>query len=369
MNWQKAGKWRKYYAANVWLLQRLRQSLIPLPNRLFYSLNPINMKVSLLKCWMTGAIVASSSLLANAQCVNEQAKLDELQKLYQARFVDLEAQSKELEKLIPDSTGDTGFKTDGVNISGDITFKKQRYSFDVPEVTMRNKEMSMTVPQFTMKTKSFSLPYSKSEWKVTEVGFGIKTKTLVITNGTKKYSFKFPEVKMAVSKIVTKIPEIKMQRKDVILSIPEFKFQNPIPQEGPSDSLEKKAQVINQVADNINENGKKLETEQKEKIRPLIVGLFNCIETQLTAQIAKSQSEFSEANKELTASINTIVSNKMDPSKVVAEDGTQSDLLQVKADLEKNFYTTMDSLNAALRELRDQRDKILAELNTPAGNS
>lgn len=297
-----------------------------------------------------------------AQCKEEQQTLDNLQKEYNVLFVDLEKQTEDLKKALPDTTGMPSVP--GHHISFDVKFKTQKISFDLIEVTMKNKTMSLILPQVTMKTKSFSIPTSKTEWKVTNIGFGIKTKTLVVTNGTKKVSFKLPETKMSRTEIVTKIPEFTKKRKDISFDIPEFKMKSPIPEDEKFNELQKKSEAIAQQADTLNKAGTKLEKEQKVKSKIAITNLFSCIDNELKIQKIQTEKSFEQSLNQINTAIQEVKSYDLNPAQVKSDDGTVTNLYQVKEDLQKANDETIKNIDTAIKDLNEQLQKIIIELDS-----
>lgn len=299
---------------------------------------------------------------SQAQCKEEQKAVDDLQKEYSVLFVDLEKQSEELKKVLPD-TNDMP-SPDGHHASFEIiNMRRRNISFDLIDVTMRNKVMSFHVPQVTMKTKSFSIPTSKTEWKVTNVGLGIKTKTLVITNGSRKVSFKLPETKMERTEIITKIPEFTKKRKDISLNVPEIKMKSPIPEDEKFNDLQKKSEVIAQRADTLSKEGARLEKDQKEKSKVAINNLFSCIEKELNMQKISANKLFEESILQLNTAISEVQSHGLDPYNVKSEDGTTTNLHSIKDELSKAHQETTANIDNAIKEINEQLVKIMNELN------
>lgn len=299
---------------------------------------------------------------AFAQCKEQQQILENLQKEYGVLFVDLEKQSEELKKALPDSTDIPSVA--GHHISFDVKFKNQRFSFDIIELSMREKKISLSLPQITMKTKSFSIPTSKTEWKVTNIGFGIKTKTLVVTNGMKKVTFKLPETKMGRTEIITKIPEFTKKRKDISFDIPEFKMKSPIPNDEKFNELHKKSEVIEKQAEALNNAGAQLEKEQKEKAKVAIINLFSCIDNELKIQKIQTDKSFEESLTQINTAINEVKSHELDPSKVKSDDGTVTNLYQIKDELEKTHKETIQNIDNTINELNAQLENIIKELDS-----
>lgn len=297
-----------------------------------------------------------------AQCKEEQQALDNLQKEYNVLFVDLEKQTEDLKKALPDTTDMPSVP--GHHVSFDIKFKTQKISFDLIEVTMKNKKMSLNLPQVTMKTKSFSIPTSKTEWRVTNIGFGIKTKTLVVTNGTKRVSFKLPETKMKRTEMVTKIPEFTKKRKEISFDIPEFKMKSPIPEDEKINELQKKSEVIAQQADTLNKAGTKLEKEQKEKAKIAITNLFSCIENELKIQKIQTEKSFEQSLNQINAAIQEVKSHDLNPAQVKSDDGTVTNLHQVKEDFQKSNDEIIKNIDIAVKDLNEQLQKIISELDS-----
>lgn len=321
------------------------------------------MKKCNLKCVLILCIVLLSKVQLSAQCKEEQSALDALQKEYEVLFVDLEKQTEELKKVIPEEPESPSTGIDYIGF--DVKFKPQKFSYDLIHVTMRNKSLSLNLPQCSMKRKSFSVPTSKAEWKVKKLCCGIKTKTLVITNGTKQVYFNSPELKMARTEITTKIPEFTKKRQDISLNIPEFKLKSPIPDENKKyDDLEKKSEAVAQQADALSKSGASLEKEQKEKSKVLIINLFTCINNELEKQKIETVKTFDITFNDINNTISQLQANGLDPASVKNDDGSITNLFQVKSDLEKSYKETLDGLNTAIAESKAESEKILVELNT-----
>lgn len=292
-----------------------------------------------------------------SQCKEEQEALDKLQKEFGVYFVDLEKQAEKLKRSIPDT--DSGGTH---HVTFEVTFRPHRITFDLVEVTMRNRELSMDVPQVTMKTKSFSVPYSTIKWVVEELCCGIKTKVPQATVGMKRSSFKLPEIKMARTSIVTKIPEFTSRRKEIIFDIPEFTLESPIPTDEDIRRSQEAAAEIATAADTLNAAGLRLEKEQKEKSRVLLVNLYNCIDAELANQKVQIDQEFKRTYAEIVSAINEVRNHGMNPEAVKSDDGTTINLLKVKDDLAAANEASNKSIDQERANIQEELKEILEEL-------
>jgi hypothetical protein len=148
--------------------------------------------------------------------------------------------------------------TDNPRLRFDFDVNWDMKSFDVPGVTVgtREQEWVYKVPQVTMRPRDISFDFLASrlvdrkvgqypeetcEWRVTEIGLGIKTKTLACTTTwhdiitkvpefyteTKTFRTDVPEIAMRNTRTVISMPALTITRERVMLRIPEFRVRWP----------------------------------------------------------------------------------------------------------------------------------------------
>lgn len=263
-----------------------------------------------------------------------QARLDEIQRRYEPRLRELQADGEALERSLDEpSSVEAVFRADV-----DITWKDREIILDVPQVTVKDQVIGIDVPEVTSRNRRivFDVPTLRMErWCIAKNP--LTGKCMYISR---------PETRMERREIVTKIPKVAMRRRDVILGIPEVtmkptRFVVKLPQvtvrnmRAEAKKVEEAAQALEARAEQI---GREMETE--------INAAVTSFEAELFAGAGPRRREveraFEEALQSVDAAIKDVQASGVDPIKVPA-DGGDVNLRKIYAEIvEKQKQATTE---------------------------
>ncbi|NHN24549.1 hypothetical protein FIA58_002575 [Flavobacterium jejuense] len=237
----------------------------------------------------------------------------------------------------------------------EIGKNQQRVVLKLPEITMENREIIFDVPTTRMVDKKIGeKPEMTCGWKITKVGFGLKTKTWQCTTKWTPIITAIPEVVMKEHKIITKIPKIVFKDKELIYDMPSITIRMKL--------VKFNCLVITSVnydgeEEAIETTSKKIESKQAE-LNVLSLSFENQLES-LTIQMINE--EFDTAELKVREQFEPITSDY--ESSIVECKNTIRDLKNNNAvDALKVEENKLNDLIAKLKKAVEPMENILSDL-------
>lgn len=259
-----------------------------------------------------------------------EAKVAEVTKRYQPEIDQLEADSRKLE----DEAGDPSAVGVVVGVDFDVEWKDRSLSFNVPTVTMTNKTISLDLPRVEKNRSKivFDIPTVTMErWCVSKVphvhGTTIRWKCVyankpVVRMKKHEIIYDLPAVRMERKSFALKVPEFGSKRREFVLKLPEFTVRNP---QAEIKHLEERGQSLK-------ERGEAVAARMEAEIQSLVATFFGGVVNEAVTLRHEVESGFNGAIGEVEASIAELGAQKIDASKVPAENGNVN-LRKVLSDL------------------------------------
>lgn len=259
-----------------------------------------------------------------------EAKVAEVTKRYQPEIDQLEAEGKKL----ADDPNEPNAPEMMIGIDFGIEWKNRSLSFNVPTVTMKNKTIALDLP--------------KIEKNRSRIVFDVPTVTMETYCAFKKPVVRWPKVtmecvyldkpvlRMKKHEIVYDLPSVRMERKEFVLKVPQFGSERrEIIVKLPEFTAKNTRVEVKRLVDRgreLKERGEALAARMEAEIKGLIASFFGGVSDEAVTLRHEVENGYNGAIGEVEASIAELGAQKIDASKVPAENGNVN-LRKVLSDL------------------------------------
>jgi hypothetical protein len=288
---------------------------------------------------LTSAALVSAPLAQDSQV---EAKIDAIKQKYQSGWNAIKSESDALQADAP-----KGFEIPtGIDIR--VGMKRHEYSLHVPEVTMKRQDMSLHLPQVTVRDRRFSwdVPEMRMErWKCGEhPEWHGPFKVVWKPNWCEQPKMHMvrreavvgvPEFRWDETRVSLHLPEVTMRLHKIIFDVPEIRV----------DDVKDVSDRIKARSNDIQARAAALSDKQSREIKSVV--LEDLVGKRL--QLTKS---FDNALSSLGTAIKSVTDNGLDPARVRQADGTFMNLNEQVERLQKQKYTELEKLDAAIRSLQ-----------------
>ncbi|CAI0705488.1 Uncharacterised protein [Serratia plymuthica] len=314
---------------------------------------------------LSGLFVSSNVAFADNQvldppdeaCPTEQAAISSINDIYKPKYKAVEDEGEQLNKDAPQG---------GVKIDFKVDWKEQRWVINLPSTTMQRNEIKTSLPQTSLKTQAWSFDKPTTTTQLIKVGqhpettcshdnWGIpydcttswhdnyiEVPKIVMERVDIKMDI--PQITWEVTSLSWDIPVITWVQNTWVLKIPEFTLLN---------AQVEKGKELQARGDVIQKNAASIVSQQQAETRAASVSLYNCLRTDLQNKRATTEKSLSDGLASLSATIDNIIAQGADPTKVPGGQGKALNLVALR-----------DDMAGKLIEAKAQFDKAATDLDT-----
>ena len=243
----------------------------------------------------------------------------------------------------------------GVTFNFDVTWTEKPIKFHFPTITMKDRHMTLDIPTVNMVDKEiiFHIPECRMEDRVVGRypefhGLEVRWRDIITTvpvcdNREQRIAFGIPEISMQRQDMIMGVPIFEMREMEINIKYPEFKLIN--------------------VAAEMKEEGEKLETDTKEKLRSGFneiktnileefkskhTNLFDCLRSDLLSKKNEAVVAIDGMITGINSAITQMKQNNVpsDNESLRQTESTLQDLVSKRSTIDSQFEQQLNELNA-----------------------
>lgn len=251
----------------------------------------------------------------------------------------------------------------------EIGKNQQRVVLKLPEITMENREIIFDVPTTRMVNKKIGeKPEITCGWKMTKLGFGMKTKTWQCTTKWTPIITAIPELVMKEHKIITKIPRIVFKDKELIYDMPSItirmkllKFNclviTSVNYDGEEEAIETTSKKIETKQAELNALSSSFENQLESLTIQMINEEFDTAELKVREQFKPITSDYERSIEECKNTIRDLKNNNAIDALKVEENKLNDLITKLEKALEPMEKILSDLLQNRLNAIKEVENK------------